>query len=314
MATITQTTLQLYKGVDANGQKVGNDIVDTTPGGPQTITLNYETLGAHLDAGEQYFTRVKVLNDEGFESDWNNLDAQKKFKTKILAEIITISGSNGNLNVELALTYNSEVLSVQDCGVYVSKHASGTDEQRISVGDLENIGQWQIKTLEENTTYYVIPFVRDNEEREYRPEWTDAEQVNTGYKYPVVTLELNDDETTYNKIAGSFTVITNDTLSSVYLTLQASGETLYRFNQTASTGMQTFEITNGQTDSNGETVVITPNTDYTISVYATNTTEGTGSSTKTISTKPQGTSEITITSVVPSATSATVNLAYNNGE
>lgn len=313
MAQITQTTLQLYKGIDASGEKVGNDIVDNTAGGPQTINLNYETLGAHLDAGDQYFVRAKALNDEGYESEWGEPGSEQTFKTLILAEIISISGSNGVLNAELSFTYNSDVLSISDCGVYVSTTAGGTDEQRISAGDEQTAEQWQITTLEENTTYYVIPFVRDNEEREYRPEWTDAEQVNTGYAAPVVSI--SNIETTYNSLSGNVTVTTSDTLQSVKLSIIPTGGGSYQYKTlTAQTGMQQWSITNGDTDDEGNTITINPSTEYRISINAVNTSGGSGSDEKTATTEQQATSTITITSVVPSATTATVNLSYGTGE
>lgn len=313
MAEITQTTLQLYKGLDASGEKVGNDIVDNTAGGPTTINLNYETLGAHLDAGDQYFVRAKALNDEGYESEWGEPGSYQTFKTLILAEIISISGSNGVLNAELSFTYNSDVLSIRDCGVYVSTTAGGTDEQRISAGDEQTAEQWQITTLEENTTYYVIPFVRDNEEREYRPEWTDAEQVNTGYAAPVVSI--SNIETTYNSLSGNVTVTTSDTLQSVKLRIIPAGGGSYQYKTlNAQTGMQQWSITNGDTDDEGNTITINPSTEYKISINAVNTSGGSGSDEKTATTEQQATSTIMITSVVPSATSATVNLDYNTGE
>lgn len=316
MPTIVQTTLQLYRGTSASGTKVGNDIVDTTAGGPPTITLDYSTLGAYLNAGDQYFTRVKALNDEGYETDWNDPNAQRTFKTLILAEIVTIGSGNGVISPVLSFTYNNQVLSVQDCGVYISTNAGGTNAQKISAGDVQTAGQgWDITGLAEGQTYHVIPYVVDNEGdgREYKPEWTDAETANTGYKNPVVTLRAEDITTTYNKISGPFGVTSNDTLSSIYMTLQASGGTLYRFDKTASAGTQFFTITDGERDSNNAIVSITPNTTYTINVYATNTSGGTGSAQASVTTKPQGTSTITITGVTATPTSATVTLSYGNG-
>lgn len=314
MATIVRTTLQLYRGTSASGTKVGNDIVDTTVGGPPTIELNYSTLGAYLNAGDQYFARVKALNDQGYETDWDDPNAQRIFKTLILAEIVTISGSNGVIRPELSFTYNNQVLSVQECGVYVSTSAGGTNAQKIAASNEQEAGQgWDITGLAEGQTYHVIPYVIDSDGREYKPEWTDAETVNTGYKNPVVTLIPQDIVTTYNSISGPFGVTTNDTLTSVYMTLQASGGTLYRFNKTASAGTQYFTITDGDTDSNGATVAITPNTTYTINVYATNTSGGTGSAQASVTTATQGTSTITITGVTPTPTSATVNISYGNG-
>lgn len=314
MATIVQTTLQLYRGTSASGTKVGNDIVDTTVGGPPTIELNYSTLGAYLNAGDQYFARVKALNDEGYETDWSDPNAQRTFKTLILAEIVTISGSNGVIRPELSFTYNNQVLSVQECGVYVSTSAGGTNAQKIAASNEQEAGQdWTITGLAEGQTYHVIPYVIDNDGREYKPEWTDAETVNTGYKNPVVTLSADDITTTYNEISGPFSVTTNDTLTSIYMTLQASGGTLYRFDKTASAGLQYFTIRDGERDSNDAIVSITPNTTYTINVYATNTSGGTGSGQASVTTKPQSTSTITITGVTARPTSATVNISYGNG-
>lgn len=312
MAEIIQTTLQLYKGTSASGEKVGNDIVDTTAGGPQTINLNYETLGAHLNAGEQYFVRAKALNNEGYESDWNDPSSQKTFKTLILAEIITLSGSNGNLNAELSFTYNNQVLSIQDCGIYVSTTAGGTNAQKISADDEETaVGQWQITSLDENTTYYVIPYVLDSDDREYKPEWTDAEQVNTGYAAPVVSI--SNIETTYNSLSGNVTVTTSDTLSRVTLSIIPTGGGSYQYKTlNAQTDTQQWAITNGDLDDDGDEITINPSTEYKISINAVNATGGSGSDEKTATTLQQATSTITITSVVPMPTSATVNLSYNN--
>lgn len=311
MATITQITLQVFSGTTASGTQVGSNIV--VQGSPSTVTLDNTTLGAYLTAGEQYCVRAKCINDEQYETPYTNV---YPFKTLIYAEIITLDGGNGKLYPELSFTYNNQVLTVTECGVYVSTNASGTNSQKIAANDQQEAEQgWEITGLTENTTYYVIPYVIDDDGREYKGEWTNAETASTGYRTPVVTLISQNITTTYNSISGPFGVTSNDTLSSVYMTLQASGGgTEYRFNKTASAGTQYFTITDGDTDSNGVTVAINPSTEYRIKVYATNTSGGTGSAQATATTASQSTETIAITSVTNvTPTSATVNLSYGNG-
>lgn len=311
MATIIRTTLQVYEGTTAVTQ-VGNDIVDNTSGGPSSVNINYSTLGAYLDAGEQYCVRAKCLNDEQYESDWTS---PYPFKTLILAEISTLTGGNGTISPEMTFSYNDQVLSVTDCGVYVSTSASGSNAQKISASDEQQAGQgWVITGLTEATTYYVIPFVVDDLGREYKDEWSNAETANTGYNVPTVTV--TNLTTTYNSISGNLSVSTNDTLSSVYLDIwNTGGGTHYRVNKTATTGTQTFTVTNGDTDANGVTIVISPSTEYRITCYAQNTSGGVGSGQGTATTAAQSTATIAITSVTGiTPTSAVVNLSYGGAQ
>lgn len=308
MATIISTEIKVYEGTTTAGQQVGNTITDSTSGGPSSVNLNYSTLGAYMDAGEQYCVVARCTNDESYTSDWTS---PYPFKTLILAELSSLTGGVGMLNPEMSFTYNSNVLSVTDCGVYVSTSASGSNAQKISASDEQEAEQgWQITGLNENTTYYVIPFVIDDLGREYKDEWSNAETANTGYLAPTVTI--SNTVTTYNSISGNLSVSTNDTLSSVYIDLWATGgQTHYRINKSATTGLQTFTITDGDTDANSQTIVISPNTEYRITVYATNTSGGTGSAIATVTTQQQSTATIAITGVDQvTPTSARVLLSY----
>ena len=176
MATITQITLQVFSGTTASGTQVGSNIV--VQGSPSTVTLDNTTLGAYLTAGEQYCVRAKCINDEQYETPYTNV---YPFKTLIYAEIITLDGGNGKLYPELSFTYNNQVLTVQECGVYVSTNASGTNSQKIAANDQQEAEQgWEITGLTENTTYYAIPYVIDGDGREYKGEWANAETASTG--------------------------------------------------------------------------------------------------------------------------------------
>lgn len=314
MATIVSTELKVYAGTTTSGSQVGNTITDSTSGGPASVNLNSTTLGASLSPGEQYCVVARCTNDESYTTDWTP-DPPYPFKTLILAEIITVSGGNGNISPELSFTYNNQVLTNSQCGVYVSTNASGSGAQRIAAQDEQQAESgWTISSLNENTTYYVVPFVVDDLNREYVGPWSEAESVNTGYNVPAVTVSSL--TATYNSISGNLNVSTNDTLSSVYIDLwPTGGGTHYRINKTATTGTQSFTITNGDTDNSPtpQTIVINPSTEYRITVYATNTSGGVGSGQGVVTTASQSTATITITgitSVTPN--SATVNLSYGS--
>ncbi len=311
MATIISTELKVYAGTTTSGSQIGNTITDSTSGGPSSVNLNSTSLGVALSAGEQYCVIARCTNDESYTTDWTSPYA---FKTLAYAEIVTISGGNGTISPELSFTYNNQVLTVTECGVYVSTNASGSNSQKIAASDEQEAGQgWLITGLSENTTYYVIPYVIDDLGREYKGDWANAETCGTGYNPPVVTI--SNTATTYNSISGNLNVTTNDTLSSVYIDLQATGGgTHYRINKSATTGNQNFTITNGDTDANSQTIVINPSTEYRIVVYAVNTHGGTGTGQAVVTTAAQSTATIAITSITGiTPFAATVNLSYGGG-
>lgn len=306
--SVVRTELKVYAGTTASGTQIGQTIVDTTAGGPASVSLNQSTLGVALSAGEQYCVVAGCTDDISYPLEWTN---PYPFKTLILAEITSCTGGNGTISPDLSFTYNNQVLSATGCGVYVSTNASGLNAVRKPASNQQEAEHgWVVTGLAENTTYYVIPYVVDDLNREYRGDWSDAETVSTGYTPPTVTI--SNTSTTYNSISGNLNVATNDTLSSVYIDLWATGSgTHYRINKTATTGVQNFTITDGDVDSNGVTVVISDNTEYRITVYATNTGGGTGSAIATVTTPQHSGATIAITSVSGiTPTSATVNLSY----
>jgi len=311
MATIISTELKVYTGTTTAGTQVGNTITDSTSGGPSSVNLNNSTLGAYLSAGEQYCVVARCTNDESYTTDWTS---PYPFKTLILAEIVTMTGGSGSISPEMSFTYNSNVLTVSECGVYISTNPSGAGAVKKAASDEQDAGQgWHITGLTENTTYYAVPFVKDNLNREYVGAWSNASTANTGYNAPAVTI--SNTTTTYNSVSGNLSVSTNDTLSSVYIDVwPTGGQTHYRVNKTATTGNQNFTITNGDTDSNGVTIVINPSTEIRLTVYATNTSGGSGSAVATVTTAAQSQATISITGIQDvTPNSAVVSLSYGGG-
>ena len=307
MSQITQTELKIYAGTSASGSQVGNTI--TVQGSPSTISLDVSTLGVALTPGHQYSASARCSNDEQYTTPWTT--PPYPFKTLILAEFTSITGGCGHITPEMQFTYDSNVLSVSECGMYVSTNASGANATKIAASDIQEAGQgWVVDSLNENTTYYCTAFVTDSDGRTFQEPWNEATQVNTGYRAPVVTL--SNIATTYNGITANVSISTNDTLSGVYVTLQATGGgTVYRKNLSSATGTQSISFTDGDTDANSATVVIGPSTEYRLVVYATNTSGCSGNGQGTATTAAQSTASIAITSITGiTPTSATANLSY----
>lgn len=311
MATIISTELKVYTGTTTAGTQVGTTITDSTRGGPNSVNLDNTTLGANLSAGEQYCVVARCTNDENYTTDWTS---PYPFKTLILGVINTLTGENGRISAQMAFTYNKDVLTVSECGVYVSTNASGAGAvKKPAPNEQEATRGFDITELTENTTYYVVPFVLDNLNREYVGSWSDASTANTGYNVPAITI--SNTATTYNSVSGNLNVETNDTLSEVYIDIwPTGGQTHYRINKSATTGNQNFTITDGDTDSNGDTIVISPSTEIRLTVYATNTSGGTGTAQATVTTAAQSTATISITGIQDvTPNSAVVTLSYGVG-
>lgn len=308
--TIVSTEVKVHAGTTTSGTQVGSTI--TLQGSPTDVNLDVTTLGVALSPGSQYCCVARCTNSESSTTEWTS---PYLFKSLILAEFTDLTGGCGRISPEMQFTYDSNVLSVTDCGIYASTNASGTNAVKISAGDEQQAGQgWYIETLNEHTTYYCVAYVVDSDGREFREDWSDAEQVNTGYKAP--TVAISNIATTYNSVSGNVSASTNDTLSSAYVTLQASGGgTVYRKNLTASTSSQSFSFTDGGTDDNGVTIVISPSTEYRVVAYYQNTSGCSGNAVTTATTSQQQTSTIAIggiDNITP--TSAVAHLLYAVGD
>lgn len=305
--TITSTELKVFSGTTTTTQ-VGNTI--TVQGSPATIAMDVSTLGVALAPGSQYCATARCTNSEQYTTPWTS--PAYPFKTLILAEFTELTGGCGNLSPEMMFTYDPNVLSVSECGIYVSTNASGSNATKIACtgGEEEAEQGWLVSTLAENTTYYCCPYVIDSDGREFKDDWSNAESANTSYKAPVISL--SNIATTYNSVSGNTSIATNDTLSGAYVTLQAvGGGTVYRKNLTASTGTQNFSFTDGDTDANGVTVSILPSMEYRLVCYGANSSGCSGNGTGTATTPAQAQATISITSISNiTPTSATANLSF----
>ena len=311
MSVIISTEIKVYAGTTTSGSQIGSTITDSTSGGPSSVNLNSTSLGVALSAGEQYCVIARCTNDESYTTDWTQ---PYPFKTLIFTEILSASVRQNIITPVLDFTYNSNVLSVSDCGVYISTNASGSNATKQAT-DEQDAGQgWDLTGLSENTRYYLIPYVIDDLGREYKGDWADAESCLTGYAVP--TVVISNVATTYNSITGNVNITTNDTLSGVTATITPTGGgATQTVALTATTGLQTLSLVGGTTPLvGGGTLSLTPSIEYRITVTATNTSGGSGNATVTATTAAQSTATIAITSITGiTPFAATVNLSYGGG-
>ena len=309
MATITYTRAKVYSDTTGTTQ-VGQTI--EVQGSPSTIAMNYSTLGVNLSPGSQYSVSVQCTNDEGYVTAWTS---PYPYKTLIYADLQSFTGGQASVSPEIICTYTSGVLSVTDVGVYLSTNASGAGAVKYSGHDEQNVGQgWVITGLTENTTYYAVPYVVDDLGREYIGDWAYADSANTGYAAPTVTI--SNVATTYNSISGNVLVTTNDTLTSVKLSIiPTGGGGSYQYKTlSATTGTQAWSITNGDLDDSSNPITINPSTEYRITFEAINTHGGSSNAQATATTAAQATETISITGVTNvTPNSAIVNLSYGAG-
>lgn len=261
------------------------------------------SLGVDLAPGTQYCARARCTNSDQYTTDWT---ADHTFRTLILAELDSVTVGCESVNVVGDLTYDHQDpnIGVTQCGLYVSTTAGGTNPTKITIPEqsFDDAQGYDITTLNEHTTYYAVPFVLDQDNREYVGEWVNAETFTTKYNAPVIT-PVGNITTTYNRISGSIDIASSDsTVTNVHLTIVPSGGgTAWTLNLTNAKGTQTFSITNGDpatssTPAGQNTIVINPSTTYTIRFYATNGETGgcTGNYLVTATTTQQEQSEIDI--------------------
>lgn len=314
---IAQTTLEIREGTTASGTLVGQQVV--AQGSPSSMNADISSLGVNLSPGKQYNARAKILTDDQWESDFC---APYPFRTLILAELGTIGADcDGGLAMDDGtLTYDTHDANIYPvtAGVYVSKNASGAASTKITARSIQDFtGQdFNFGALDENTLYYIIPWVVDQDGREYAAPWSDAESARTKYAKPVLTP--SNFSHTSRSMSGNVEITTNSVLGSAYFTIQSTGGgTVWRKNLTATTGLQTWDVDDGDTDADGNTITIQPSTSYRLTFYAVNGESGgcTGSAQATVTTDQQTTGTVAITGVDNiTPHSARVLLSYGDGQ
>lgn len=316
--TITDTYLEVHVGTTASGNLVGSQVHKSEQ--VATIDLDDTELGVDLNPGTRYCAIAKCKNSENVESAWCQ---PVPFQTLILAELTRVDvNCGGSLTATGTLTYDTldNVVQVAHCGIRFSKNSNGSNYTEADDGDGRDFttqGMQAGSNLDEHTTYYIVPFATDQLGQTYVGDWAYATTVTTLYNAPTITISSTTH--TYNSVGGTVVLNSSDSLKSnyCYIEVGTSGGTNYKKLLSTSKGTaQSFSFADGDTDANGNTVVINSNTQYNIRVTAfNNETNGCHSSETTSVTTDQVQNTITISSIdTITPTSAVAHLSYATGD
>lgn len=238
---ILQSILKIYDDASLT------NLIGTYPdaGNDKTETVT------SLSPGTRYWATVISENSYG---NWNSPYVYS-FTTIPQINLTGIVNRNDDGFIRNVTITTTADVTVDTYGLEYDVNSSFTNSTKVA--------STTINGLDEHTTYYYRPWVRDV----YGREWvntSDVDSVTTLYAKPVVEYaQING--STLTTFDCSINVISLDTVSSVYAELTTSGVTT-TINLTASQGIQHVLLSG-----------LTPNTNYTVVFYAVNS-SGTGNS------------------------------------
>lgn len=310
MATITNTEVKVYLKTKSDNTLVGTI---TLQGEQTNVFAGLSSLGRALNPGSKHYAEARCTNSDNYVSEWSNLFP---FTTLINGIINDLRVESDMVVVDdFELEYDSEDITPAMIYLEYSEYATGADAVELSFRDINAINGAKI-TMGQNKTYYFNWKVLDSEERTSQGDWTNAYQIFVPYLKPQITVDEVGSK--LDAVSTTFRVTSADVLSTKEVGLRLAGTetTLYVYNMQNFTDgtLQSMTFTTGQTDRDGNTITIAPNTTYEIVYEATNS-AGTTIVTQTVTTPAQTESSVTITSVSDITTnSAVVNLEYTGIE
>ena len=348
--TIVSTELEVYKGLNPTGTAA---FQTTQQGSPASILVGNAQMGGTnaLLPGNQYCARARCTNSESYTTDWCT---PRTFKTLPSIAFPETGGSvdlnivqvNGVWTLMLGdfteeddgthdgtgagtICWDANVMSIARVFVSIADTGSqnpGGESLHVTTfyTDLQGIGQGYAITettmtshgaqfnFEGNHTYYVWLGVTDDIQDASRTYWTPAQTVSTAVAQPVIAI--TNPTHTFDSVGATVNVTTTETITSIVATLTPTGGGATYTKTLSTSSPQTVVFQNGQTDSQGTTMQIDPNTTYRLTIEVVTPQHASTTASTTITTDPQAVSTLAITSVTnvtPSA--ATVNLTYGSG-
>lgn len=266
--SITQSTIRIYD------DQLKTDLVhEQTTSGSATDILIEDV----LDAGTEYWCTVQAIDGQGLTTEESSV-----YRFYTLPDVTWFAGPYASINsISAQLEGITDDVTIARYGIVYATQSDFSD----AVYYDQVQGGIDIYGLEESTRYYVRPYVID----EFDRRWVniDAETyVTTGASVPIVSwVGLSAVGTT--TFTTQVNVNSSTTVSSVVATLTPAGGSPQTIGLVASSGTQNVNI-----------ISLTPNTQYTLYVSATNS-GGTGqSTTRTFTTmSAAGSAQVELTNV-----------------
>lgn len=304
MANLQQTEIKVYSDSAATTQ-VGNTII-TSGNDALNVLVNNTSLGATVNAGEAYYVKARALDALSRYSDWTNAMQVVTMPKQSLVAGTNLSDTP-SIYAYQSYTLNNQVVNIVEEGIYCSKNASGSQAIKYTHDTIG--GTYFVDLDAEDTNYYVIGWYKDSLGREWVDDWTNASQVQTGFVVPII--EFYDASAYFNtdveelEIKAIADIITQAPINSVNAYLYDDhGDPVARIELAAAVGLQMVEFINGEQDSDGVTIQLNENTEYTITILC-EIPQQLGENSAYVTTPGIPTSNITIT-----VTNVTSNSAY----
>lgn len=232
---IARTTIRIYSDINLS------DLVqqETVSGSTQEATIT------GLSAGTEYYATAQSTDDQ---SQTGEVSAPYRFYTvpNVVFTGTPIITAN---SVEYDISTTTSDVNVQSVGIVYDTNSSFNNPTFVDGN--------RIVDLRENETYYLRPFVVDEFNRQYINE-SDTQSISTSYSLPVVDwvsiIDITD--TNFNAVIN---VQSSTSLLAVEAVYQRTGEERQSVQLDPVVGEQTINISE-----------LTPESEYTISVRATN--------------------------------------------
>lgn len=251
-----------------------------------TLLATYPTSGSStaipidgLTAGTEYYVTAQVTDDGGLTSlespqyDFYTLPDVEYFSAPT-ASATSIGAQLTGITNDVAIDY------------YGLAYDTSSSFNNPSYTTPAQQGAVDINGLSEHTTYYVRPYVID----EFGRRWvnTDQRSVTTSYSVPVIAWS-GSPTVGSETFSASVNITSTTNITNAYVQYTPQGGSAQTYALSASTGTQSFTLTG-----------LTPNTNYQIRVYATNSG---GSGTSTV---------LNVTTSAASISVAVSNVSVNN--
>lgn len=254
MANLAKTELNVYS--DASGAtQLGHTLTQISDA--TNVLVDYNGIGDDISPGEEYWVKVRVTDTLNRTSSWTPLA-----KVVTYPELqVTAAPDNMQTRVYIDAIYNSGAMEITNSGVLMSTDPDGAGAQsfNIPINEFTNI-----PLTEEDTDYYLVGWCDDTLGRHYVQPWSYAAAVTSGFNEPTVNF-MNVDPTS-DLVYGILNIsATNPSIpiNGVWILLyDDSNNLLNRIKLNDQLGMQAFGFQNGDTDYDGNTITISPDTDY----------------------------------------------------
>lgn len=254
MANLAKIEINVYSNASGTTQ-VGQTVVNL--GSDTSIFIDDTALNDTISSGDNYWVKARVTDTLNRTSYWSPL---AKVVTRPGMEL-TAAPNNMEARIWMDLYYNLDALDITQAGIMLSTDPDGAGAISIPI----TLGEFTtISFSEDDTDYYMVGWCDDSLGRHNVQDWNDSILVTSGFNAPDVSF-MNVDAAS-DEIEGILRITASNLsipLNGVWILLyDDSNNLLNRIKLNDLLGLQTFTFQDGNTDYDGTTITISPDTNY----------------------------------------------------